>query len=122
MSPSLRAQYLETLTTVEGLPEQVRTSADFVKFDKAKPQLSLIDPLFVTELGEVLTFGAAKYSPDNWKLCPDPARYKDALLRHIYAYLSGELIDPDSGLPHTSAIAFNTMALRWFDRNPPKEN
>lgn len=88
----------------------------FVKADSNKNQLSLIDPLFITELGQVLTFGAAKYSPNNWQLCSDSTRYKDALLRHLYAYLSGELTDPESGLPHTSAIAFNTMALRWFDR------
>lgn len=92
------------------------TTSGFIKYDNAKNRLSLIDPLFITELGEVLTHGAVKYAPDNWKLCEDPTRYKDALLRHLYAYLSGELIDPDSGLPHTSAIAFNTMALRWFDR------
>ncbi|MHB8098104.1 MAG: dATP/dGTP diphosphohydrolase domain-containing protein [Sulfuricurvum sp.] len=89
----------------------------FVKADSNKNQLSLIDPLFITELGQVLTFGASKYSPNNWQLCSDSTRYKDALLRHLYAYLSGELTDPESGLPHTSAIAFNTMALRWFDRN-----
>ena len=89
---------------------------EFSKFDSYKNKLSLIDPQFILELGEVLTYGAVKYSPDNWKLCDDPIRYKDALLRHTFAYLSGELIDPESGLPHTSAIAFNTMALRWFDR------
>ena len=89
----------------------------FIKHDSGKPKLSLIDPLFIWELGEVLTFGADKYAKDNWKLCEDPSRYKDALLRHTMAYLAGELTDPESGLPHTAAIAFNTMALRWFDRN-----
>lgn len=76
---------------------------------KVLKKLSLIsNPLSLVE-----TSSAA----NNWQLCSDPTRYKDALLRHLYAYLSGELTDPESGLPHTSAIAFNTMALRWFDRN-----
>lgn len=110
---------MSLVTTIERTAETFAKLDDtetFTKFDNTKNQLSLIDPLFVIELGEVLTYGAVKYTPDNWKLCTDPTRYKDALLRHTYAYLSGELIDPESGLPHTSAIAFNTMALRWFDR------
>ena len=105
MSPSLTKQY---------------TGEVFIKADAGKNLMSLIDPLFVVELGDVLTFGAKKYAPDNWKLCEDPQRYKDALLRHTYAYLSGEEFDQETGLPHTSAIAFNTMALRWFDRKETK--
>ena len=60
----------------------------FIKYDSDKHKLSLIDPLFIWELGEILTFGANKYAPNNWQLCEDPSRYKDALLRHTIAYLS----------------------------------
>jgi hypothetical protein len=91
----------------------------FTKADTGKPRLSLIDPQFIISLGDILTFGAQKYSVDNWKLCTDVSRYKDALLRHTYAYLGGEILDPESGLPHTACIAFNTMALQWFDNNTP---
>jgi len=89
----------------------------FIKADMGKPMLSLIEPHFVTSLGDILTFGAQKYSIDNWKLCTDKQRYKDALLRHTYAYLSGEILDPESGIEHTACMAFNTMALQWFDNN-----
>lgn len=90
--------------------------SEFIKDDKDKPMLSLIEPHFVTSLGDILTFGAQKYSVDNWKLCDDTSRYKDALLRHTYAYLSGDLLDPESGFPHTAHIACNTMFLQWFDK------
>ena len=93
------------------------TEKEFSKADHNKPMLSLIEPQFIISLGEIMTFGANKYSIDNWKLCTDTRRYKDALLRHTYAYLSGEIIDPESGIPHTACIAFNTMALQWFDNN-----
>ena len=37
------------------------------KFDNGKPQYSLLPPLALIEAVKVLTFGAKKYSPDNWK-------------------------------------------------------
>ena len=91
----------------------------FTKDDSSKPMLSLIEPTFIISLGDILTFGAQKYSPGNWKLCEDPSRYKDALLRHTYAYLSGEILDLESGFPHTAHIACNIMFLQWFDSNTP---
>jgi len=88
-----------------------------MKFDDKKPQLSLIDPKFIKELGSLMTFGAKKYAPDNWKLVKDgKTRYKNALLRHLYSYLDGELTDEDSGETHLTCVAFNAMALAWFER------
>lgn len=87
----------------------------FMKNDNGKNMLSLIEPQFVVLLGEILTFGANKYAKNNWKLCTDESRYKDALLRHIYAYLNGEKIDPESGLSHLGHAAFGLMALNYFD-------
>lgn len=87
----------------------------FMKADAGKNMLSLIDPQFIILLGEILTFGAAKYAPNNWQLCEDTSRYKDALLRHIYAYLSGEQLDPESGMPHLGHAAFGLMCLNYFD-------
>jgi hypothetical protein len=102
----------------EALQMEVPKSPEFTKADSSKNMLSLIEPQFIIKLGEILTFGSIKYTTDNWKLCEDPRRYKDALLRHTYAYLSGELIDPESGIEHTACMAFNTMALQYFDNKP----
>jgi hypothetical protein len=52
-------------------------------------------------MAEVLTFGAAKYSPDNWRKVEDAIeRYTAAALRHINARRSGEYLDPESQKPH----------------------
>ncbi len=88
----------------------------FIKKDSGKLMMSLIEPKFVEGVAATLTMGAEKYSIDNWKLCEEPRRYKDALLRHLYAYLDGELVDPESGLSHMYHIGFNAMALDYFDR------
>ena len=97
---------------------------DFIKADSSKTRMSLIDPDFIIGLADILTHGAEKYAADNWKLI-DPSelyRYKDALLRHLYAYLSGELIDQDSGRPHLDCVAFNVMALRYFEHGQGNPN
>jgi hypothetical protein len=53
----------------------------------------------------------AKYhDPDNWKKVA-PQRYKDAAYRHWLAYLKGEKLDPESGLPHLHHCACNLAFL-----------
>ena len=92
----------------------------FKKDDNAKLRLELIDPKFINGVGAVLTFGANKYSADNWKKAnkkKDRDRILGAMLRHQMALASGELIDKDSGLHHAYHIATNAMFLAWHDMN-----
>ena len=70
-----------------------------VKHDQGKPKFSLVPPLAELEVVKVLTFGAEKYAPDNWKKI-DPIRYVDAAGRHINAHRRGETADAESGLHH----------------------
>ncbi len=71
------------------------------KHDQGKTRYDLIPSKSLRELAEVLTFGAEKYAPDNWKKVPEPEkRYYSALLRHLEAWREGELIDGESGKPH----------------------
>ena len=71
------------------------------KFDGGKLQYGLLPPLALRETVEVLTFGAEKYEPDNWRRVPDgPRRYFDAAQRHLWAYKSGEMYDQETGVSH----------------------
>lgn len=90
----------------------------FKKSDEGKPMVSLVEPAYVLGTAKILTFGAEKYGKDNWKTAKaeDIERYNDALLRHLYAYLGGEKIDPESGQPHLYHISCNVMFLDYFDR------
>lgn len=48
-----------------------------------------------------LTDGALKYGRSNWRVAGVKATiYTDALERHMTAWLEGEDVDPDSGIPH----------------------
>lgn len=70
-----------------------------VKHDQGKPMFSLLPPLAELEVVKTLTFGAGKYSPDNWRKI-EPIRYVDAAGRHINAHRRGEAMDAESGLHH----------------------
>jgi hypothetical protein len=91
---------------------------DSIKFDGGKTRVSLVDPDYILGTAKILTFGADKYEAGSWKKLP-PAqiyRYKDALMRHILAYLDGENIDPDSGESHLYHASCNLMFLSWFQQ------
>jgi len=98
--------------TEEFKPEQ---SQAFLKFDDGKVLMSLVDPAFVVGVAKILTYGSVKYAPNNWQLNTNIERYKDALLRHTYSYLDGEMLDPESSLPHLDHMACNLMFLRYFE-------
>jgi len=89
-----------------------------------KPMMHLIDTRFKEELAMLLTLGGFKYDFDNWKLAKESEviKYRDALERHLVQRDKGEVIDKDTGLPHTIAIAFNAMTLHYFDLKFSKDN
>jgi hypothetical protein len=92
------------------------------KFDGGKLQYGLLPPLALAETVKVLTFGAEKYEPDNWKFVPDSKRrYFDAMERHIWAYKMGEQLDPESGIHHLAHAMCCLMFLYEHDVKYSKE-
>lgn len=84
-----------------------------VKWDQKKLRYDLIPPSFSRGLAEVLTYGAAKYSDDNWSKVPDlRRRYYAAMLRHVEAWRMGEAKDEESGLAHLDHAAACLAFLR----------
>jgi hypothetical protein len=71
-----------------------------MKFDKEKVQVELLSPTWLEGTAKVLTFGARKYSPNNWRKGIALTRLVGACLRHVFAFLRGEDNDPESGLGH----------------------
>lgn len=82
------------------------------KFDGGKPQYGLLPPLALKAAVEILTFGAEKYEPDNWKYVPDSKRrYFDSVQRHLWAWKEGEQTDPESGKNHLAHAMCGLMFL-----------
>ena len=86
------------------------------KFDGGKLQYGLLPPAALKATVEILTFGAEKYEPDNWKYVPDSKRrYFDALNRHLWAWKEGEQLDPESGKHHLAHAMCCLMFLYEHD-------
>jgi len=72
---------------------------------------------------KVLMFGATKYEPDNWQRVPyAKIRYIAAAFRHLWARFTGEVIDKESGFPHTAHAICCLLFLGWFDYRPKQNN
>ncbi len=93
------------------------------KHDQGKLRPTLLFqslPNAVHQTIEVLQYGANKYGDENWKQV-DPKRYKDALLRHLLAYLAGEEHDKESDLKHLAHISSNVLFLLEHEAMQDKE-
>ena len=72
-----------------------------IKYDSAKPKMNLLPPKAILEVAKVLTFGAEKYDAENWRKLDDlQNRYTAGALRHIFAHMDGEELDPETNLSH----------------------
>jgi len=89
------------------------------KYDADKPRMDLIDPDAITGLAGVLTFGAQKYAAHNWRQGISNSRLIAAMLRHLFAIMRGEYIDPESGLPHIDHVGCCWMFLSNNMKNRP---
>lgn len=71
------------------------------------------------EVGAIGTFGANKYTDNGWQSVPNGVeRYKDALMRHLFAWLSGEEYDQESGYRHLAHAGWNCLALLTLTHQP----
>lgn len=82
------------------------------KDDQGKPRMELLPFGALLDVAKVLTFGAGKYGPDDWKAVENgEARYTGALLRHLAAWREGEDLDPESGLRHLAHMTSCALIL-----------
>ena len=82
------------------------------KADAGKLQITLVPTQIIRDIAEVRMYGNAKYhDPDNWRQV-EPQRYRDALCRHLLAYIDDpKSVDEESGIPHLKHIACNVAFL-----------
>ena len=95
-----------------------------VKFDAGKLPYHLVPWDAMDCIVKVLQFGAAKYGERNWEQGGHWLRNFSALIRHVSAWVQGEDLDPESGLPHLAhagccilfALAFQLRKIGTDDR------
>ena len=83
-----------------------------MKDDDGKLRWDLLPWDAVEKIVEIMTYGAKKYSPNNWQKVLKN-RYQAAMMRHFVAEWKGEDDDRESELLHLAHMACNALFLLW---------
>lgn len=71
-------------------------------------------------VARVFEHGANKYARDNWKSFTWDQKAEDeyfgAICRHLTAAHTGEVNDPESGLPHVAHAAAGALITLWHQK------
>lgn len=94
----------------EGGEADASIAREVDKLDAGKPRWSLLPWRPLAVVVDVMEYGARKYTPEGWRHVQGGAqRYLDAATRHLAAVHQGELVDPESGLPHLACAACSCL-------------
>ncbi len=97
-------------------PTSIPAEPQGIKNDTGKPAIDLIDAHFIEDVARVLTVGAEKYDVDNWKRGMALGKALGGVLRHTWAVLRGEYLDPETKLSHVAHAACGLMFVHYFLR------
>jgi len=96
--------------------EQMELPLEGVKDDHGKAPWHLLPPDAMEEVLNVLSYGADKYAPRNWEKGMDWSRPFSAMMRHMWAWWSGEDNDRESGLSHLAHAACCVLFLLAYNK------
>ena len=72
----------------------------------------------IEDIVRVYHLGAKKYAENSWQNVSNGfERYRAALMRHMMAYIDGERYDRELGVNHLASVAWNAIALLWYDKH-----
>ena len=91
-------------------------AAGGIKHDGDKTRLELLPFEALEEVGKVLTVGAIKYAPDNWRKGMSWRRVLGSALRHLFAWGAGEDKDPETELSHLAHAACCVLFLLSYSK------
>lgn len=109
---------------------EAKTRDYIAKADQGKADWSLIPWRSVEKMVEIMTQaimpkdqGGKGYGTDSWKTVPGGYyRYFAALIRHaVRRFVYGEILDPESGLPHMAHILCNAAFICEKDMDEEKD-
>lgn len=120
-APKNDARGIQTVVTLSGTPGPItyRASSTEVPLGanpkdlvgSKKPDMSLVPPTATLYTALAMENGRQKYGKNNWRLKKVIASiYVAAAKRHIDAWLEGEEVAEDSGVPHLGH-ALATLAI-----------
>ena len=91
-----------------------------IKHDQDKIRVELLSSIALLEISKVMTYGAKKYTSNNWRGGISWSRVLGASLRHLLAYLGGQDKDPETGLSHLAHAGCCVMFLLEYEVTHPE--
>lgn len=115
MTPALRKQLDDAIAK-----SKIKTEA--IKFDAGKVDWTLVPFEALEGMAQVLEFGAKKYDSWNWTTGGGFkwTRILASCFRHLFAFMRGEDVDPESGLSHISHCQCNLLFIAYYIRHKDK--
>jgi hypothetical protein len=121
-TPGLQNAIVSGEAKVEFAPsgQETRVVSETGGAKGSKPsQLASVAPYGLAMVGEVCGMGAEKYDLHNYRKGYKWSLSSNALFRHVLAFLDGQDLDEESGLPHMAHAAWHAMVLVQFMRDHP---
>lgn len=88
-----------------------------IKADAGKPRLTLVPRQIIYDITDALEYGIGKYGENETWREVEVDRYRDAAMRHFFAYLDNPKgYDKESGLRHLTHLACNIAFLCELDK------
>jgi hypothetical protein len=88
-----------------------------LRFNEGKLDWTLLDYPSLVPMVEGMTYGANKYERLNWmNQCDHPEQHLQSAMRHLIAIISGEEIDPESGVRHSGLVQCNMMMYNFHTK------
>ena len=105
------------ISLTEGAKLVKQLADQTAKADAGKLQITLVPTRIIEDIAEVRMYGNKKYhEPNNWKQV-EIERYRDALCRHLLAYIRDpNSVDEESGIPHYKHMACNMAFICEMER------
>lgn len=92
-------------------PERHVYTTGAIKDNRSKARVDLLPSAPLLAIAEVLSYGARKYKPHNFRHGLPWGDTYASMQRHLLAWNDGEDIDPESGLPHLAHAACQIIFL-----------
>ena len=87
------------------------------RYNEGKIRYDLIPPYALEQVALAYTYGAQKYSDDNWRKGFKWRETIGSLLRHVYKWTRGSKIDDESNCHPLAMAVFNALTLMTFEKN-----
>lgn len=88
--------------------------------DAGKAPVAELPTMPLEEVAKVVGYGAEKYGMNNWRKGMPWMKLLNSTLRHIYAFIRGENLDAESGLPHLAHACTNLLFLIQYMQDHQK--